>query len=59
MTLAQRCDNFVKTLGVPITKFCKNIGLSRTALYDWQHGKLKLSDNTLARIEQYITQYGF
>lgn len=59
MTLAQRCKNFLDELGVPTTKFCANIKLSRTALYDWMNGKINLSTSTLARIEEYLSKYGF
>lgn len=59
MTLAERCFKFIETVGVPITKFCRNINLSRTCLYDWKNGKIKLSDKTLERIESYISQFGF
>lgn len=59
MTLAERCKNFLNELGVPTTKFCKNIRLSRTSLYDWMNGKINLSVPTLDRIEKYLSKYGF
>lgn len=59
MNLYDRCDSFLKTLGVPVTQFCKRIQLSRTCLYDWRDGKLKLSQATLNRIEDYISSFGF
>ena len=59
MTLPERCENFITEMGVPVTKFCQNIKLSRTSLYDWKKGKLKLSDVTLKRIDEYLKKYGF
>lgn len=59
MTLSERCIKFIDTLGVPITKFCQRIQLSRTAFFEWRKGNLKLSDSTLDRIEKYISQFGF
>lgn len=59
MTLAQRCKNFMRELGVPTTKFCANIKLSRTSLYDWMNGKINLSASALNRIEEYLSRYGF
>ena len=59
MTLADRCDCFVKALGIPVTQFCKRIELSRTCLYNWRNGKLRLSQATLDRIDQYLKCYGF
>lgn len=59
MTLPERCFSFIHELGIPITQFCKRINLSRTCLYDWKNGKIKLSDNTIKRIEEYLTKYGF
>lgn len=59
MTLYDRCECFLMTLGVPVTQFCKRIQLSRTCLYDWRDGKLRLSQATLDRIEGYISRFGF
>lgn len=59
MNLAERCFRFMSELGVPTTQFCKRINLSRTALYDWKNGKIKLSDATVARIDEYLKKYGF
>lgn len=59
MKLDQRCQAFIKELGVPVTKFCQNIKLSRTSLYDWMNGKINLSHQTLTRIDEYLKKYGF
>lgn len=59
MTLAERCKRFISELGIPVTKFCLNIKLSRTSLYEWMSGKINLSQSTLDRIEKYLSKYGF
>ncbi len=59
MDLEKRCQRFVTELGIPTTQFCKRIDLSRTALYAWYNGNLRLSPDTLDRIEKYISKYGF
>lgn len=59
MQLSERCFKFMRELGVPLSQFCRNINLSTTALRDWKKGRLKLSDSTLARIENYLDKYGF
>lgn len=59
MTLPERCKNFLNELGVPITKFCLNIKLSRTSLYEWLNGKINLTESTLNRIDEYLKKYGF
>lgn len=59
MTLCERCKSFMSVLGVPTTTFCRKISISKTAFYRWRDGDLKLSDETLRRITNYIEQYGF
>lgn len=59
MTLYERCENFRKELGTPLTVFLLKIGISKTAYYRWRDGNLALGKQTLARIENYISKYGF
>jgi hypothetical protein len=59
MTLEARCKQMVNELGLPITRFCKNIKISTASYYDWQNQKLKLSDATQKRINEYLSKYGF
>ena len=57
--LKKRCEQFIKELGVTVTKFCEHIQLSVGGYYAWRNGQLALSDATLARIDSYLNQYGF
>lgn len=57
--LQDRCKRFLAELGIPVTKFCARISLSRTCLYDWFDGNLKLSQSTLDRINDFLTKYNF
>ncbi|MBQ2395629.1 MAG: hypothetical protein II304_01135 [Bacteroidales bacterium] len=57
--LKDRLNLFLDELEVPITKICKKIMLSPQSLYDWRKDRLKLSDGTLKRIDDYLKKYGF
>lgn len=59
MTVKERCKQFTSELGIPVTKFCKNIALSPTSYHDWQRDRAKLSEKTLTRISEYLERYGF
>lgn len=57
--LKERLNVFLSELEVPITKISLRIKLSPQSLYDWRKGKLKLSDSTLKRLDDYLSKYGF
>lgn len=59
MTLIERCNKFISELGTPVTVFCKKVQISVRTYYAWRNGELKLSDPTTARIDNYISKYGF
>lgn len=59
MTLKERTKKFLNELGIPMTSFARNIGRSPQAIYGWFADRLKLSDTTLSKIEEFITKYGF
>ncbi len=59
MDLISRCNKFLDELGIPVTSFSCRVKLSPQSLYDWKKGKLKLSDVTLKRIDEYLKKYGF
>ena len=59
MTLKERTKKFLNELGIPMTSFARNIGRSPQAIYGWFADRLKLSDNTLNKIEEFIAKYGF
>ena len=57
--LKDRCKRFIDELGINVTKFCEHIKLSTGGYYAWRNGQLKLSGETLGRIDDYLNQYGF
>lgn len=59
MELKERCKKFLDELGVPVTVLSSKINLSPQSLYDWRKGKLKLSEATLKRLDDYLKKYGF
>lgn len=59
MDLKDRCKKFTHELGIPITRFCRNINISTMAYYSWQSDDLKLAESTLKRINEYLSKYGF
>ena len=44
----------LQEIGIPISFFCRNIGISQTAFYKWIHGELKLSESNEQRITDYM-----
>lgn len=54
-----RAKNFLSELGVPVTTFCRNIGISTVAYNRWQRNDLKLSEETVKRVSDYLLKYGF
>lgn len=59
MKLKERCNKFIEEIGVPLTVFCKNVGISRTQYYSWQRGERNLSGNMEQRISDYLEKYNF
>lgn len=59
MKLKERCNKFIEEIGVPISVFCKNIGISRTQYYSWQRGDRNLSGYMEQRISDYLEKYNF
>lgn len=49
----------IDVLGIPVSRFCKNINLSAHSFYDWQNGKVELSENRLESIQKYLEKYNF
>lgn len=56
MTLQQQTHKALKAIGIPISVFCRRIGISDTAYYRWQNSDLRLSDDTTNRIKEYISK---
>lgn len=58
-TLKERCKKFMSELGVPVTNFCKNIGIATCTYYDCLRNKTHLSEERVKFIENYLIKYGF
>lgn len=59
MTVKERCQKMLDELGIPVTKFCRNINLSTFTYYEWRKGNLELSDERMKAIDAYLTKYNF
>ena len=59
ITLSERVTAFLDELSITKTAFCRNVKLSVSSLWRWQHGELELSNETLQRIDDYLTKYNF
>ena len=55
----ERTIRFLDEMGTPATKFCERVQIAGSTFYAWRSGKLKLSDDTLARIDEYLRRYNF
>lgn len=58
-TVIERATRFLDEMGTPSTKFCERVQIAGSTFYAWRSGKLKLSDDTLARIDDYLRRYNF
>lgn len=57
--LKERAKKFIDELGVKVSVFSENVGISYISYYKWQKGNLKLSESTENRISDYLSRYGF
>lgn len=57
--LEKRITKFMTELGIPMTAFCKNIGMSTSTIRKWKKGQVQLSETRLQRIDEYLRKYGF
>jgi transcriptional regulator with XRE-family HTH domain len=57
--LRKRAKTFIDELGLTITAFCRNVGLSRTSVWEWLKGNRELSETSLERIDSYLRRYNF
>lgn len=46
-------------LGIPITSFCRKVGISASYFYACKKGTLNFSKEVDERINDYLTKYGF
>lgn len=57
--IKERCEAMREELGIPVTKFCRNINLSPGSYHDWQRNKATFSQQRLEHIDEYLVKYGF
>lgn len=56
MTLKEQAKKILSECEIPVTKFCRRVGISGTSYYRWQDGDLRLSESTEQRIKNYINE---
>lgn len=56
MTLKEQAKKILSECDIPVTKFCRRVGISGTSFYRWQSGDLRLSEATETRIRNYINE---
>lgn len=59
MTLKERCKKLIAYFDLPVTRFCRKIGISPQAYYRWQKGELNLSENTEKNIDRFLMENNF
>lgn len=57
--IKNRCSKFLNELKLPATRLCRLVDLSASSFYKWQRGDLRLSENTLKRIDDCLARFGF
>ncbi|MCM1277117.1 MAG: hypothetical protein NC299_17445 [Lachnospiraceae bacterium] len=57
MTLQEKTAELLTITGMPKTKFCQKVNLTTQSLNAWLRGTLNLSENTLGRIENYLSKF--
>lgn len=55
--LGERIQRYLDITGSPMTKFCKRIGISTTAIYRYIKGDLRLSMQTETKIKEYLQKF--
>ena len=56
MTTKEKTKKIIDEFQIPVAKFCRKVGISGAAYYRWQNGDLRLSEETEARIREYINK---
>ncbi len=59
MNLITRSQKMIDELGISVTSFCRNIGISTSYFYYVKNGKMELSNEVKERLNNYLTKYGF
>jgi len=58
-SLTNRIDRFITDSGVPITRFCRAIGITPQTYYPWRKGETRISYATIQRIEEYLRKFNY
>lgn len=54
MTLKERSQSLIDEIGLPYSRFAKNVGLSTDAFRKWLLGQLKVKAETEQRIDDFL-----
>ncbi len=57
--LFERIQRMISEIGLPVSSFCKSVGISTSAFYHARGGTLKLSDTTRARIDEFLSRFNY
>lgn len=57
MNIKTKCRKVTTEIGIPVTKFCRCVGISSTTYYRWLAGDLRLSEETENRIKNYTEKF--
>lgn len=57
--ILDRIERITKELGVPMTKLCRNMDITPHSIYAWKKGEINLKPETVKRIDDYLSKYGF
>lgn len=58
-TIKERTLTFMDEVGVPVSAFAKNVGLSASTLYKWRLDLIEISSPALQRIDDYLKRFGY
>ena len=56
MNSKEQARQTLKSIGIPVTVFCRKIGISPTAFYRWTANDLRLSDEKENKIKETISR---
>ncbi len=55
--IRERAINFCNELGLPYTRFAKNINLCGQSIRQWLLGNLKLKDSNVQKIDDFLKSF--
>lgn len=57
--LRKRTEMFLRTLNLPISRFAKVIGIERSSYYKWKKRCFDFGELRAAKIDEYLSKFGF